>query len=373
MYNAVGTDRIEVISLLHAVFRDDFKKDLLEGLTAPQKFIPSKYFYDTYGSGLFEKICHLPEYYLTRTELSILKESAPAIMENFQDGDIIELGSGMSEKITTLLDAVYQSYPANIRYIPVDVSESALREASKRLLERYPDLRVLGIITDFTKHIEKIPAERNKILILFGSTIGNFSEKEMVAFLRNIAQVIGPDDRFLLGMDMVKQKEVLELAYNDGQGITSEFNKNILSVINREFDANFHLDHFEHVAFFHSEKNQVEMHLRARDKVLVEIKGLNLSITMKKGETIRTEISRKFTVRSAETIIAEAGLIVNRWFFDPHRWFSLVEVAKPTSELWKRHLKDQIAQRRARKENLRKCRIAGLRKPLKLNERVYYA
>lgn len=356
MYNISSTDRIEIISLANTAYINNFKRDVLEGLTAPQKCIPSKYLYDTYGSNLFNKICLLPEYYLTRIELSILKDSALTIMENFQDGDLIELGSGANWKIRTLLDAAYQQYPGDIRYIPVDVNESALREASEELAGIYPHLRVLGIVTDFTRDIEEIPAEHDKLFILFGSTIGNFQKKETIIFLKNIARLMGPNDRLLLSMDIVKQKEIIELAYNDSEGVTSEFNKNILSIINRELDANFNKDHFDHDAFFNTEENQMEMHLRANCKISVEVKGLNLPVRMEKGETIRTEISRKFTVRSAETIVAEAGFVINRWFSDPKRWFSLVELTRSTSDVWKRHLKEQIAQRKARKkpEKLRK-------------------
>ncbi|MCF6158750.1 MAG: L-histidine N(alpha)-methyltransferase [wastewater metagenome] len=370
MYNASSTDRIEIVGPTNVTSMNEFRRDILKGLTASQKFIPSKYFYDACGSNLFEKICLLPEYYLTRMELSILKDSASAIMENFQGGDLIELGSGASWKVKTLLNVAYQSSLIDIRYIPIDVNELVLKEASKELLSEYPHLKVLGIVADFTKKIEKIPTEREKLFILFGSTIGNFHEKEAITFLRNIAQLMEPNDRFLLGLDMVKPREVLEPAYNDTQGVTSEFNKNILSVVNRKLDANFHLDHFDHYAFFDSEKSQMEMHLRANCKIAAEIKGLNLHITMEKGETIRTEISRKFTIRRAEAMIAEAGFVIKRWFFDPNQWFSLIELTRSTSDLWKRHLNDQLTQRRARKENLRKCKFANMKRPVRMHGKV---
>jgi len=320
------TERMEIINCMNDTFHNDLKRDVLKGLTAPQRFIPSKYFYDTRGSNLFEEICLLPEYYLTRTELSILKDAAPVIMENFQEGDLIELGSGANWKIRTLLDAAYKSYPANIRYVPVDVSESALLGASKRLLEIYPDLKVLGIVADFTKHIGQIPVERNKLFVFLGSTIGNFKEEDSNIFLKNIACLMGPDDRLLLGIDMVKPRETLEFAYNDTQGITSEFNKNILSVINRKLGANFNSDHFDHIAFLNIEKERVEMHLQANRNVSAEIKGLDLSVEIKKGETIHTEICRKFSRESAEKMVNKAGLKTTRWFSDPKGWFSLIEL-----------------------------------------------
>lgn len=354
MYSVSSTDHIEIKNCMSDAYSNDLKNDILKGLTATQKYIPSKYFYDTYGSLLFEEISLLPEYYLTRTELSILQDTAPAIIENFPEGDLIELGSGTNIKIKTLLDAAYKSYLADIRYVSVDVSEAVLVKALKELVVIYPDLQVLGIVADFTKHMEKIPAERNKLFILFGSTIGNFTERESIIFLKNIARFLGPNDRFLLGLDMIKQKEILELAYNDSSGITSKFNKNILSVVNRDLDANFNLDHFDHVAFFNVGKNQIEMHLRANCKVSVKIKKLDLPVEIEKDETIRTEISRKFRRESAEKMFDEAGLRINQWFSDPQGWFSLVELKKSPSHLWKEHLKTQIAQRKAKKgERLR--------------------
>lgn len=326
MYSAFCTNRAEVVRHASSNYIDDLRRDIFEGLTASQKFIPSKYFYDAYGSSLFEKISSLPEYYLTRTELSILKNSAPSLMEDFLEGDIIELGSGANGKVKMLLNEAYKSYGADIRYVPIDVSESALLKISGELLNMYPLLRVLGIVADFTGYIEKIPSKRNKLFIFFGSTIGNFREKEGIGFLKNIARSMKSCDRFLLGIDMIKRKEILELAYNDRQGITSEFNKNILNVVNRGLDANFHLDHFKHAAFFNAEKGQIEMYLEADRKTSAEIKGLNLSVEMEKGERILTEISRKFSKENAEKMIDGAGLKINRWFSDSKGWFSLVEI-----------------------------------------------
>lgn len=326
MNSVFCTDRAEVVSLISKKYRDDLKKDVLEGMTAPEKFIPSKYFYDAYGSVLFETISSLPEYYLTRTELSILKNSAAFIMENFLEGDVVELGSGANGKVRILLDEAYKSHQADVRYVPIDVSESAIIKISRELLDVYPLLTVFGIVADFTGYIEKIPSARNKLFLFLGSTIGNFSEKEGIDFLKNIARSMKSNDRFLLGIDMVKRKEILELAYNDYRGVTSEFNKNILTVINRELDANFHLDHFKHAAFFNMEKRQIEMYLEANRRTSAEIKALGLSVELKKGEAIRTEISRKFRKEDAEKMIGEAGLRINRWFTDCKGWFSLVEI-----------------------------------------------
>ncbi len=329
MNSVFCTNRAEVVSLISNNYLDDLKKDVLEGMTAPEKFIPSKYFYDTYGSVLFETISSLPEYYLTRTELSILKNSADFIMENFLEGDVVELGPGANGKVRILLDEAYKSHQADIRYVPIDVSESAILKISRELLDVYPLLKVFGIVADFTKYIEDIRSERTRLLMFLGSTIGNFCEKEGVVFLKNIARSMRSGDRFLLGMDMVKRKEILELAYNDSRGVTSEFNKNILNVVNRELDANFCPDYFKHCAFFNAEKEQIEMYLEVDRKISIEIKALNLHIEMRKGERIRTEISRKFSKDNAKRMVNKAGLTVNRWFSDHKGWFSLAELVLP--------------------------------------------
>lgn len=317
---------INVRNFMNDTYRSEIRKDILHGLTASQKFIPSKYFYDARGSQLFEEICVLPEYYPTRTEMSILKHGAPDIMSSFQNGDLVELGSGANWKIRMLLDAADESKLPTLRYVPVDVSETTLIAASEELLEIYPELEVLGIVADFTRHMDVIPHDRPKLIVFFGSTIGNFNEEESITFLRRVSNSMKPGDRFLMGLDMLKPKKTLEEAYNDSQGITSEFNKNVLSVLNRELNANFNLSYFDHIAFFDEEKEQVEMHLRANRNVLVEISDLELIVELEKGETIHTEICRKFSRASAEQMVCEAGLIITQWFSDAKEWFSLAEL-----------------------------------------------
>lgn len=317
--------RFEIRNYLSGSFLDDLSRDIFTGLTADQKFIPCKYFYDERGSILFEEICRLPEYYQTRTELSILEETCEAIMEPFEDGDLVELGSGANWKICRLIDAA-DTEGGNMRYVPVDVSESALVAASEELISRYKKLKVLGIVADFIHHIGAIPDDSSRLIIFFGSSIGNFDEVEGQIFLRNVADSMKPGDRFLIGLDMLKQKTVLEEAYNDSQGVTSEFNKNILHVINRELNADFDVSLFDHLAFFNVGKEQVEMHLVAKQETTVAIKDLDLSVTFEEGETVHTEICRKFTKESAVKMFSEAGLVVEQWFTDPKRWFSLVEL-----------------------------------------------
>lgn len=318
---------MEIINCMNGTYHNDIKQDVINGLTASRKFIHSKYFYDACGSHLFEKICCLPEYYITRTELSILRNAAPAIMDHFQEGDIVELGSGANWKIRALLDTVPENKLSNIRYIPVDVSETALKAAAEELLKVYPGLKVLGIVADFTRHMEIIPGGRDKLFVFFGSTIGNYNKDECNTFLKSIAASMTTGDRFLLGIDMLKPKDILERAYNDSSGITSEFNKNILNVLNRELDADFNLDHFNHLAVFNTEKERIEMYLQANRDVSVKISSTGLKVELKKGETIHTEICRKFSKDNIDRMAFNAGLSITNRFSDPEGWFSLIEMA----------------------------------------------
>ena len=259
--------------------------------------------------------------------MSILDRSAFEIMKFFstRGGDLIELGCGSNHKIRKLLEAVDPSRLDRIRYVPVDISEPALFEASEELDLLYQDLKILGLIADFTRHLAALPDGR-KMIVLFGSTIGNFREEESIAFIKDISDLMNPDDRFLLGLDMVKPVLILEAAYNDGQGVTREFNLNILNNVNRELRADFNLEDFEHLAFFNAEKDRVEMHLRARRKVTVTISDLSLSVDFKEGETIHTESCRKYSRKSSDRMFNQAGLSVTEWYTDPKEWFSLVEL-----------------------------------------------
>ncbi len=318
--------RIEIHAHLASSYRSEMIKDIFQGLTASQKFIPSKYLYDARGSQLFEEICSLPEYYLTRNEISILRYAAPKIMASFESSDLVELGSGANKKICIFLDSVEQSKLPRLRYVPVDVSETALVSASENLLKLYPKLEVFGIVADFTLHIDAIPCTRPRLVLFLGSTIGNFDEKDRGTFLRLVANSMKQGDRFLIGFDMLKHKKKLEAAYNDSRGVTSEFNKNVLNVLNRELNANFNPSYFDHVAFFNEEKERVEMHLQAKRKVEINISDLNLVIELNKDETIHTEICGKFRKAVIERMVHKAGLDIKQWFSDSKEWFSLVEL-----------------------------------------------
>ena len=322
-------NRLQILNCLLEDDRQETGREIIQGMTQPQKRLPSKYFYDAHGSWLFERICDLPEYYLTRTELAILMENAPDIMAFFSGsfGDLVELGSGSSRKIKILLDAVDGPGLHRIRYVPVDISESALYEASQELLCIRHDLDILGIIADFNRHLEVLPKGR-KLITFLGSTIGNFHSSERIAFLRGVAKVMNPEDSFLLGLDMLKPVDLIEAAYNDNQGVTAEFNKNILRNLNRSLNADFNIADFEHQAIFVKEKERVEMHLRATRETSARIADLDLTVLCRNGETIHTEICKKFSRDQAHRDFQRAGLVATRWFTDPQGWFSLVMLKK---------------------------------------------
>ena len=317
----------EILNCLDGNHREEMMKAVRTGMEQPQKAIPSKYFYDAHGSRLFERICCTPEYYPTRTELSILDRYAPEIMTFLLNGggDLVELGSGSNRKVRKLLDTLRPSDLGKIRYVPVDISKSCIEESSKDLLRTYKSLPILGIAADFTRHLDMLPKGR-KLILFLGSTIGNFGKKECLRFLRSVKEILNPEDRFLLGIDMIKPVDVIEKAYNDGEGITRLFNLNILAHINRELNADFNPEHFEHVAFFNGREERVEMHLRAERPHTVRISELSLSVDFKEGETLHTEICRKFSPESAQNHFKKAGLAVTKWFTDPDEWFSLVEL-----------------------------------------------
>lgn len=327
---SINDGRVKIRNYMDDTFRSDITRDVYNGLTAQKKTIPSKYFYDARGSALFDEICSLPEYYPTRTELSILREAAKEIVSPFQRGDLVELGSGANMKIRTLLDAVSVSALPSIRYVPVDVSESALIAETDELLGIYPELNVLCVVADFVLYMESHPIDlerdQSKLICFFGSTIGNLGEEDGRGLLKGIAESMNPGDRFLLGIDMLKPKKILEAAYNDSKEITAAFNKNVLNVLNRELNANFNPSDFDHVAFFNEAMERVEMHLCANRTVSVEIDDLKLKIGLDKGETIRTEMCRKFSRESADRMFDEAGMTASRWFTDPNAQFAVVEL-----------------------------------------------
>ena len=320
-------ERLRILNYLSEGHRE-MGEEILAGLQQPQKCLPSKYFYDEHGSRLFKQICSLPEYYLTRTELALLQQRAPEIMAFFskESGDLVELGSGSNQKIKILLEAAGAA-SGNIRYVPVEISIDALYEASHELLELYEDLHVLGTIADFTRGLDFLP-EGRKLITFLGSTIGNFDREERIAFLSRIAGIMNPGDRFVVGLDMVKPEGIIEAAYNDSQGVTAAFNKNILRNLNRLLNADFTVDDFEHLATYREDLERVEMHLRARRPTSALIGDLDLTVDCLPGETIRTEICQKFSRDGASMDFRSAGLVATGWLSDAHNWFSLVILQK---------------------------------------------
>lgn len=319
--------RFEIANCLDLDFLEEIRKDIRRGLTAPQKSIPSKYFYDARGSRLFDQICQLPEYYPTRTEISILRSSAPQIMSFFshRKADLVEIGCGSDIKIRKLLDGTDPPLVGHIRYVPVDISAKSLLQSSDRLLKDYRALKIFGIIADFTRHLELMPQGR-KLIAFLGGTFGNFTDSESISLLKRFAAVMNFDDRLLLGLDMLKPVDIIEAAYNDSAGITAQFNLNILNHINRRLGADFDTAYFEHRAFFNRHPERIEMHLAAKKDLNVRIADLNMTVLIEKGETIHTENSQKFSRRSAMERFREAGLYPGAWHTDEKGWFSLVEL-----------------------------------------------
>ncbi len=305
--------------------------DVLDGLTKPFKELAAKHFYDARGSELFEQICETPEYYPTRTELAILEEQAADIIAHTGAGELVELGSGASDKARVLLDAMRAAGTLR-RYIPLDVSASVVHGAAAQLVEDYEGLQVHGVIGDLERHLEHVPDADGvpRLVALLGGTIGNFAPGTRRGVLAKISSLLGPDDRLLLGTDLVKDTAVIEAAYNDVAGVTAEFNRNLLHVVNRELEADFDPESFDHVAFFDRRNEWVEMRLRARRPCSVLVADLDLRVEFAAGEELRTEISAKFTRARVQADLQAAGLTLERWFTDEQRLFG-VSLAKPSA------------------------------------------
>ena len=296
--------------------------DVREALSSPFKELPPKYFYDERGSELFEEITKLPEYYPTRAERAILEERAEEIVAAAEAGILIELGSGAATKTRCLLNAMRDADLLDT-YVPVDISEEITRKTADALIEEYPGLRVHGIICDYETHLERVPREEGALLAFLGGTIGNFRPAPRRTFLARIATLMYPGDRFLLGTDLVKDAATLEAAYDDSAGVTAEFNKNVLAVLNRELDANFDLDAFQHVAFWDPENEWVDIRLRSMDDQNVDVRGLDMRAHFARHEEMRTEISAKFTRERLEESYADAGLELLEWWTDPEGLYAL--------------------------------------------------
>jgi L-histidine N-alpha-methyltransferase len=314
---------IEVHSYLAAIDERALADDVLDGLTRPLKELPPKHFYDARGAELFDRITELPEYYPTRAERAILEARAAEIVERTRAAEIVELGSGTATKTRILLDAM-QAAGTLRRYVPLDVTEQMILETAAALVEEYPGLLVHGIVGDFERHLHHLPpALGPRIFAFLGGTIGNFTPGSRRRFLRGLAKAMGPDDHLLLGTDLVKDPATIEAAYDDSQGVTAEFNRNVLHVINRELDADFDVEAFEHVAFFDREREWIEMRLRAASRQRVHVGALGIDVDFAPREELRTEISAKFTRERLQGDLAAAGLELESVFEDPERLFAV--------------------------------------------------
>ena len=325
---SVAHAEIEIHTYLAETDERALADDVLDGLTRPFKELPPKHFYDARGAELFDRICDLPEYYPTRTERAILEARADEIVELTGAAEIVELGSGTAAKTRILLDAMQDAGTLR-RYVPLDVTEQMILDTAAALVEEYPGLLVHGIVGDFERHLQHLPDALGPRLVAFlGGTIGNFTPGSRRRFLRGLAKAMGPDDHLLLGTDLVKDPAMLEAAYDDGEGVTAEFNRNVLHVVNRELDADFDVDAFDHVAFFDREREWIEMRLRAASRQHVHIGALGLDVEFEPREELRTEISAKFTHERLQGDLAAAGLELERVFTDDNGLFA-VSLSRP--------------------------------------------
>ncbi|MEU6477484.1 L-histidine N(alpha)-methyltransferase [Streptomyces sp. NPDC047017] len=295
------------------------RTDVRHGLTGDPKTLPPKWFYDAHGSDLFERITELPEYYPTRAEREILAHRADEIAATLPARTLIELGSGSSEKTRYLLDAL----TSLDTYVPVDVSDSALRQAGQALTAERPGLTVHALIADFTAGLTLPAAPGPRLVAFLGGTIGNLLPAERAAFLTAVRALLSPGDGLLLGTDLVKDEDVLVRAYDDAAGVTAAFNKNVLAVVDRELGADFDPDAFDHVALWNAAEEWVEMRLRSRADQTVKVPALDLAVHFAAGEDLRTEVSAKFREEGVAAELAGAGLDLARWWTDEAGRFAL--------------------------------------------------
>ncbi|MCV7319233.1 L-histidine N(alpha)-methyltransferase [Mycolicibacterium confluentis] len=300
----------------------ELRNDVRDGVTTTPKSLPPKWFYDAEGSALFDQITRLPEYYPTRAEAAILAERAGEIAEASGADTLVELGSGTSEKTRRLLDAL-RAQGTLRRFVPFDVDASVLAQAGAELQRDYPGLDIDAVCGDFERHLGEIPTGGTRLIAFLGSTIGNLTPGPRSAFLSALAEALDPGDMLLLGTDLVKDTDRLVRAYDDSAGVTAAFNRNVLSVINRELHADFDLTAFEHVARWNSTDQRIEMWLRSSSRQRVVIADLGLTVDFGVGEEMLTEVSCKFTEAGIGEELAAVGLRRTHWWTDPAGDFGL--------------------------------------------------
>ena len=324
MRQAVTADSPDRLTLVEADagIPSDFAADVREGLTAKAKQLSCRYFYDAAGSALFEEICALPEYYLTRAEQEILDAHAGEIIASCSsDAALVELGSGSATKTRTLLEAAL-ARRTPVRYVPIDISRSMLEESSRALLERYPGVEITAIAAEYRAGLRWLRRQRDPKLVLWlGSNVGNFGRRDAARFLNGVRATMSPSDRLLMGVDLRKSRAVLEAAYDDAAGVTARFNLNLLARINRELDANFDLAAFAHRARWNERLGRVEIHIESLRAQVVRIDALALDVPFRAGEKIYTESSYKYSFVEIERLARAAGLVVaERWLDDARRF-----------------------------------------------------
>ena len=306
-----------------------FAEEIQHSLNQEQKFINPKFFYDKTGSILFEKICTLPEYYLTRTEIKILKKLKTELPEHIdKQFRLVELGSGSSTKTRLLLD-IFDKLHDSVEYMPIDISE-ILKESSKNLQRDYDNLQITGIVDTYEKGLAFLQDydEKPNLIAFLGSSFGNFCQDEGFEFLKKINSTMKQSDLFLIGLDLIKEKEILEKAYDDSQGITAKFNLNVLQRINQELEGNFDLEKFSHVAKYNDDENRIEMYLRSLEKQTVNISKANVSITFEKNELIHTEHSHKYSLSHIPKLFERTGFSINKIWKDENNHYALVLASK---------------------------------------------
>ena len=308
--------------------RNQMLADALKGLQGEKKSIPPVWFYDERGSRLFEEITHLPEYYPTRAERALLEKYASSIAELSKADTLVELGAGACEKTRVLLTALEETGLLS-RYVPFDVSDEFLRGAAATLAEEFDSLDIHVVIGDFHHHLAEIPTEGRRLIAFLGGTIGNLNPTQRARFLFDLNCTMSSDDSVLIGTDLVKDRNRLVAAYDDAAGVTADFNRNVLRVVNRELNADFTVGEFEHVAVWDPASEWIEMRLRADRDQQVTIGDLGLTVSFAAGEELRTEISAKFRRDGIEAELAAAGLKTVRFWTDPDGDFGLTLAQSP--------------------------------------------
>lgn len=296
--------------------RSALVKDVRKGLNSDPKWLSPVWFYDDRGSGLFDAITRLPEYYLTRSERRLLEANAPDIAGVASADTLVELGAGTCEKSRVLLDAMREVGELR-RYVPLDVSESTLWEAANSLAEDYPGLAVNAVVGDFLRHIDRVPGDGRRMVAFLGSTIGNLPPAERAQFLFELGSTMDSGDMLLVGTDLVKEPERLLLAYDDTAGLTAAFNRNVLQVLNHELGADFDPMRFDHVAMWDADQEWIEMRLRSNEDQKIEIPDLGMTVSFAAGEEMRTEVSAKFTRDTVERELSDSGFEVESMWEDP--------------------------------------------------------